>query len=68
MLGFLFGTVCLIGLVKVARGSCYGYAGHGWGRGGGGFGGEDGPRGWHRGAKTRPDLRPRYGNRRPGLQ
>jgi Spy/CpxP family protein refolding chaperone len=60
MLGFLFGTVCLIGLVKVARGSCYGYAGHGWGRGGGGFGGEDGPRGWHRGGGRSRGFGPRF--------
>jgi hypothetical protein len=43
MLGFLFGTACLIGLFKVARGSCRGYGdGHGYGgegRCGGGFGG-----------------------------
>lgn len=37
MLGFLFGTACLIGLFKVARGSCHGYSGGG--RCGGGFGG-----------------------------
>jgi hypothetical protein len=48
MLGFLFGTACLIGLFKVARGSCHGY-GHGYGgegRCGGGFGG---PFGGHEG-------------------
>src|SRR5580658_9733855 len=43
MLGFLFGTACLIGLFKVARGSCYGYGGQG--RCGGAFGGPfGGPR------------------------
>ena len=36
MLGFLVGTACLIGLVKVVRGGRYGY-GHGG----------CGPRGWH---------------------
>jgi hypothetical protein len=35
MLGFLFGTACLIGLFKVARGGCHGYRGGGrWGEGG----------------------------------
>jgi hypothetical protein len=63
MLGFLIGTACLIGLIKVARGhrhgSCggYGYGGQ-WGEGGGGWGGgpwgrheghRGGPRGWGRG-------------------
>jgi len=44
MFGFIFGTACLIGLVKVARrGGCGGgygyYGGHGhWGRGRGGYG------------------------------
>jgi heavy-metal resistance protein len=48
MFGFIFGTACLIGLVKVARrGGCGGYyGGHGhWGRGfRGGYGG--GPQSW----------------------
>ncbi|MFL5319838.1 MAG: periplasmic heavy metal sensor [Myxococcaceae bacterium] len=44
MFGFIFGTACLIGLIKVARaGRCggYGYAGYGGGHhfGGGGCGG-----------------------------
>jgi hypothetical protein len=43
MFGFIFGTACLIGLIKVARrGGCGGgsYGGHGWGRGSrGGWGG-----------------------------
>jgi Spy/CpxP family protein refolding chaperone len=45
MLGFLFGTACLIGLFMVARGSCHGYGGgcggEAWGHHGGGFGGHD---------------------------
>lgn len=46
MFGFLFGTLCLIGLIKVARhGRCgaYGY-GYGGGCGGGGWRGRGG---WH---------------------
>lgn len=61
MLGFVIGTVCLIGLIKVWRwGRWHRYGGHGWhghhawgghgcggdgGCGGGGFGGGHGPRG-----------------------
>lgn len=39
MFGFIIGTVCLIGLIKVARGGCgygggfFGHGHHGWGRG-----------------------------------
>ena len=50
MFGFIIGTACLIGLVKVARGGCGGgqggHWGHGqWGRGSrGGWGG--GPQSW----------------------
>ncbi|MEO7112994.1 MAG: periplasmic heavy metal sensor [Polyangiaceae bacterium] len=49
MFGFLFGTLCLIGLIKVARhgrgyGGCGGY---GYGRGHGGGCGHRGHRGWH---------------------
>jgi Spy/CpxP family protein refolding chaperone len=50
MLGFLFGTACLIGLIKVARGSCHGYGCHGgeaWGHHGGGWGGHDSHAGRH---------------------
>jgi hypothetical protein len=36
MLGFLIGTVCLIGLIKTLRGGC---GGGRWGRGGWGYGG-----------------------------
>lgn len=47
MFGFIFGTACLIGLVKLARrGGCGGgyYGGHGhWGRG---FRGGGGPQSW----------------------
>ena len=45
MFGFIVGTACLIGLIKVARGGCGGgyggHWGHGWGRGfrGGRWGG-----------------------------
>lgn len=39
MLGFLIGTVCLIGLVKTLRGGC---GGGRWGRGGWGYGGGHG--------------------------
>jgi hypothetical protein len=55
MLGFLIGTVCLIGLVKVVRRARYGYGGFGgpWGHGGcghrrgwGGPRGYDGPDGY----------------------
>jgi hypothetical protein len=61
MLGFLLGTVCLIGLIKVARGSCHGYAGRGWGRCGDGYGGEDGGgRGWHRGGHRGRGFGPRF--------
>jgi len=64
MLGFLLGTVCLIGLIKVARGHRYGYAGHGWGRcGGGGYGGEEGPgygRGWQGGGFRSRGFGPRW--------
>jgi len=52
MLGFLFGTACLIGLFKVARGGCYGY--RGGGRCGGGFGG---------GFDGSPPWRHRHGGR-----
>ncbi len=46
MFGFLFGTLCLIGLIKVARhGRGYGGCG-GYGRYGGGWG-HRGHRGWH---------------------
>ncbi len=46
MFGFLFGTLCLIGLIKVARhGRGYGCGGYGRGYGGG-WGHRD-PRGWH---------------------
>jgi hypothetical protein len=44
MLGFLFGTACLIGLFKVARGGCHGY--RGGGRCGSGFDGSFGDRSW----------------------
>jgi Spy/CpxP family protein refolding chaperone len=47
MLGILFGTACLIGLFKVARGGRYGH-GH-WGGGCGGYGGYGGRRGFRRG-------------------
>jgi hypothetical protein len=59
MLGFLLGTACLIGFIKVARGSCYGYGG-GYGRscGGGDFGG--GPMGWHRGGHRSRGFGPRF--------
>lgn len=59
MLGFLFGTVCLIGLIKIARGARYGHAGRGWGRFGGGYGGGDGPRGWHGGGFRSRGFGPR---------
>jgi hypothetical protein len=52
MLGFLIGTACLIGLIKVARGHRHGYGGCGgrWGHGGyGGYGMHQGGRGWGRG-------------------
>jgi hypothetical protein len=51
MLGFLIGTVCLIGLFKVARRHHYGYAHFGgpWGYGGGYGGGCGRARGWHHG-------------------
>src|SRR5579871_4159279 len=57
MLGFLLGTVCLIGLIKVARAHRYGYGygGHGGGRCGGygsgygGYGGDAGPGSWRGG-------------------
>ena len=44
MLGFLIGTACLIGLIKVVgcgrrHGGCGGHARHGWGYGRGGRGG-----------------------------
>jgi hypothetical protein len=47
MLGFIFGTVCLIAFAKMARRSCYGhgYGGHCGGRGGGWGGGRWGG-GW----------------------
>jgi Spy/CpxP family protein refolding chaperone len=45
MLGFFIGTACLIGLVKLARGSRCGYGyGYGGGCGGGDFGGPFGHR------------------------
>jgi Heavy-metal resistance len=61
MLGFLLGTVCLIGLFKVARGG-YGYGG---GRcGGGGFGGGFGGRHeWRHGPGSR-GFGPRFFLRR----
>jgi Spy/CpxP family protein refolding chaperone len=49
MLGFIIGTVCLIGLIKVVRGRRHGWARmHGYGYGGGcGYGGGHGyGRGW----------------------
>lgn len=51
MIGFLIGTVCLIGLLKVVRhgrgyGGCHG---GGYGRHGGYGGGQEGGRGWRRG-------------------
>lgn len=46
MLGFLVGAACLVGLVKVARGGCGGFAHEGFGRWHGGWGGHHG---WHRG-------------------
>jgi Spy/CpxP family protein refolding chaperone len=52
MLGFLIGTICLFGLVKVLRGGC-GHRRHGWGGGCGhrrhGWGGGCGRRGRGRG-------------------
>jgi hypothetical protein len=60
MLGFLLGTVCLIGLIKVARGSCYGYAGGWGGRCGGGGHWDDGPRGWHGGGYRSRGFGPRF--------
>ena len=66
MLGFLLGTVCLIGLIKVARGHRFGYAGYGGGRcgsGGYGGGGDDGPgygRGWHGGGFRSRGFGPRF--------
>jgi Spy/CpxP family protein refolding chaperone len=56
------GTVCLIGLIKVARhGSRWGYAGRcGGGYGGYGNGGEDGPRGWHGGGFRSRGFGPRF--------
>jgi hypothetical protein len=61
MLGFLLGTVCLIGLFKVARGRGYGYGG----RCGGGFGGHfDGHHGsWRHGPGSR-GMGPRFFLRR----
>jgi Spy/CpxP family protein refolding chaperone len=50
MLGFLFGTACLIGLIKVARGSFHGYGchgGEGWGHHDGGWGHPDSHFGRH---------------------
>jgi|HubBroStandDraft_2_1064218.scaffolds.fasta_scaffold541518_2 hypothetical protein len=49
MLGFLFGTACLIGFFKVARGSCHGYGGEE--RCGSGFGGYGGRWGWRHGGR-----------------
>jgi Spy/CpxP family protein refolding chaperone len=74
MLGFLLGTVCLIGLFKVARAHRYGYGGGfggrcggyggGWGGygggHGGGYGGEDGPRGWRGGGFRSRGFGPRF--------
>jgi hypothetical protein len=62
MLGFLLGTVCLIGFIKVARGSCYGGRGfRGCGEGfGGGHGWGDGPRGWHGGGHRSRGFGPRF--------
>ena len=48
MIGFLIGTVCLIGLLKVIRHG-RGYGGHCHGGRGGHDGGHDGGRGWRRG-------------------
>lgn len=39
MLGFLIGTACLIGLIKVLRGGSCGRGSYGWGGGGRGWGG-----------------------------
>ena len=47
MLGFLIGTVCLIGLFKVVRRARYGYHGHFGGPWA--YGGGCGHRGWHGG-------------------
>lgn len=57
MLGFLFGTACLIGLFKVARGSCHGYGGGGR-CGPGGFGGPFA--GWRRGGPRSRGFGPRF--------
>ncbi len=60
MLGFLFGTACLIGLLKVARGSCHGYGCHGdeaWGHHGGAWGRHDS----HWGGRDRGGWAPRGG-------
>jgi Spy/CpxP family protein refolding chaperone len=63
MLGFLFGTACLIGLIKVARGSYHGYGCHGgeaWGHGGG-WGGHDSHFGRHGGGwRGRTGFGPRF--------
>jgi hypothetical protein len=45
MLGFVIGTACLIGLIKVIRGRRYAYGGY---RGGCGYGGGCGGGGWRR--------------------
>jgi hypothetical protein len=42
MFGFILGTACLIGLVKVLRRGAYGYGGCGYGGGYGGYGGGPG--------------------------
>jgi uncharacterized membrane protein len=53
MLGFVIGTACLVGLIKVLRGGrCggrYGFRGHRHGCGGGGGCGHGGGGGWHHG-------------------
>jgi hypothetical protein len=50
MFGFLFGTLCLIGLIKVARhGRGHGYGGYGRGFGYGGGWGRHHHHGWHHG-------------------
>jgi hypothetical protein len=62
MLGFLFGTACLIGLFKVARGSCHGYGcEERYGSGPGGFGGRWG---WRHGGHGPRGFGPRFFLRR----
>lgn len=63
MLGFIIGTACLFGLIKVLRHSRYGYGGYracgggGWGHRGGGWG----RHGWGRGGWGGGDFRERGG-------